>query len=71
MLCQRCRTFNLHAFGPTGIIYKGFPLMDVLRAANKGCVFCSLLTENLVSIHDDQNKAGTLKAAQRRIRGET
>lgn len=71
MLCQRCRTFDIHAFGRTNIIYKGFPLVDVLRGANKGCVFCSLLTENLLAIHDDQNKAGALKAAQRRIRGET
>lgn len=71
MLCQRCQTFNIHAFGRTEITYKGFPLMDVLRAANKGCVFCSLLTENLLTINEDQNRVGELEAAQRRIRGET
>lgn len=45
--------------------------MDVLRAANKGYVFCGLLTESLLAIHENQNKEGELKAAQHRIQGET
>lgn len=52
-------------------MYKGFRLMDVLRAANKGCVFCSLLTENLLAIHEDQNSEIELEGALRRIQGET
>ena len=46
MLCERCRRFDIQAFGRDPYPYRGVPFLSVVRSANR-CSFCSLLLEGL------------------------
>ena len=49
-LCDRCRNFDLHAFGKTPSQTKGYLLRDVQTWADSSCAFCALLARSIRDI---------------------
>ncbi|KAL8337029.1 hypothetical protein RB601_008498 [Gaeumannomyces tritici] len=49
-LCSRCEKFDIQAFRKEPHVPRGFPLADVIRSAQEGCTFCTLLLESVLAI---------------------
>ena len=50
-LCDRCRNFDIHAFGKTPSRTKGYLLRDVQTWADSSCAFCALLARSIHGIN--------------------
>ncbi|KAK4228092.1 heterokaryon incompatibility protein-domain-containing protein, partial [Podospora fimiseda] len=46
-LCQRCQRFNIQEFGRVRPGYCGYPVESILSSAHSGCLFCSLVLNQL------------------------
>lgn len=50
-LCSRCERFDIQAFGKSSYPYRRLSLSAAMQSAERGCPFCSMLTESLATSH--------------------
>ncbi|KAK0618828.1 heterokaryon incompatibility protein-domain-containing protein [Immersiella caudata] len=47
-LCERCQQFDIQALGDRAYPWRGYRTKDALNSASEGCLFCSILVQELL-----------------------